>query len=248
MDYYAVLGVRRDASSHEIKAAYRRHAMKCHPDRVHAAGKGATRGAQDAAAARFRAIAEAYEVLGNEARRRAYNSRRHAWRQRAGHGGTWDSWQRQHSYAEWDAGRTDGGRNSSGGSSGSDSYWNQQQQQQQRWQQQHYRHGQQRWQQQEAGGGAWGRAWWRWGRGGWVAAVSRGMGPADLAFHAAIGSLIVGGLVLGGTAGDYLWASANRGKSFEEAMARIGTTRAAPPVANADSADAQDIGWGSSPS
>ncbi|CAI5993954.1 unnamed protein product [Closterium sp. NIES-65] len=191
MDYYAVLGVRRDASSHEIKAAYRRQAMKCHPDRVHAAGKGATRGAQDAAAARFRAIAEAYEVLGNEARRRAYNSRQHAWRQRAGHGGTWDSWRRQHSHAEWDAGRTDGG---------------------------------------------------------WVAAVSRGMGPADLAFHAAIGSLIVGGLVLGGSAGDYLWASANRGKSFEEAMARIGTTRAAPPVANADNADAQDTGWGTSPS
>ncbi|CAI5481801.1 unnamed protein product [Closterium sp. Yama58-4] len=64
MDYYAVLGVRRDASSHEIKAAYRRQAMKWHPDRVHAAGKGASRGAQDAAAARFRAIAEAYEVMG----------------------------------------------------------------------------------------------------------------------------------------------------------------------------------------
>ncbi|CAI5505219.1 unnamed protein product [Closterium sp. Naga37s-1] len=188
MDYYAVLGVRRDASSHEIKAAYRRQAMKCHPDRVHAAAKGATRGAQDAAAARFRAIAEAYEVLGNEARRRAYNSRRHAGRQRAGHGGTWDSWRRQHSHAEWDAGRTD-------------------------------------------------------------------VIPSCLYHHppthvclCAPCSLIVGGLVLGGTAGDYLWASANRGKSFEEAMARMGTRRPAPPVANADSADdAQDTGWGTSP-
>ncbi|GJP67633.1 hypothetical protein CLOP_g24428 [Closterium sp. NIES-67] len=203
MDHYAVLGVRRDASAHEIKAAYRRQAMKWHPDRVHAA-RGGARGAEDAAAARFRAIAEAYEVLGNEARRRAYNSRRQGWRQRQAQGGGWASAQRQGGrQAGWDT----GGRG--GSSSSSSSYWNHQQQQQQ----QHYRHDQQRWQQQEGGGGAWGRVWSQWGRGGWVAALRRGMGPADLAFHAAIGSLLVGGLVLGGTAGDYLWASANRGVS-----------------------------------
>ncbi len=64
VDYYAVLGVPRDASQEDIKKAFRRLARETHPD----ANPG------DAAAdARFRQIAEAYEVLSDPDRRRRYD-------------------------------------------------------------------------------------------------------------------------------------------------------------------------------
>lgn len=63
-DYYAILGVSRDADRDEIKRAFRRLARDTHPD----ANPG------DAAAeGRFREIAEAYEVLSDPDRRRAYD-------------------------------------------------------------------------------------------------------------------------------------------------------------------------------
>jgi molecular chaperone DnaJ len=63
-DYYAALGVSPDASSQEIKAAFRRIARESHPD----ANPG------DAAAEeRFRSAAEAYEVLSDPQRRAAYD-------------------------------------------------------------------------------------------------------------------------------------------------------------------------------
>ncbi len=63
-DYYDVLGVSRDASRSEIKAAFRDLARDTHPD----ANPG------DAAAeTRFREIAEAYEVLSDANRRAAYD-------------------------------------------------------------------------------------------------------------------------------------------------------------------------------
>lgn len=63
-DYYAILGVERDASPEAIKRAFRRLARETHPD----ANPG------DAAAeARFREVAEAYEVLSDPQRRRAYD-------------------------------------------------------------------------------------------------------------------------------------------------------------------------------
>lgn len=52
-DYYDVLGVARDASEEQIKKAYRKQAMKVHPDVSQT----------DDAAEQFKAISEAYEVL-----------------------------------------------------------------------------------------------------------------------------------------------------------------------------------------
>ena len=63
-DYYDTLGVSRDASTEDIKKAFRRLARESHPD----ANPG------DAAAeGRFRQIAEAYEVLSDPQRRAAYD-------------------------------------------------------------------------------------------------------------------------------------------------------------------------------
>lgn len=59
-DYYNILGVGREASSEEIKKAFRRLAHEHHPD------KG---GNQD----KFKEINEAYQVLGDEKKRQQYN-------------------------------------------------------------------------------------------------------------------------------------------------------------------------------
>lgn len=68
-DYYEVLGLQREASENEIKKAYRKQAMKYHPDR--------NAGDEDAAA-RFKEAAEAYEVLGDAQKRRVYDQYGHA--------------------------------------------------------------------------------------------------------------------------------------------------------------------------
>lgn len=64
VDYYKVLGVARDASAGEIKSAFRRLARETHPD----ANPGDAE-----STARFRAAAEAYEVLSDPDRRRRYD-------------------------------------------------------------------------------------------------------------------------------------------------------------------------------
>jgi len=64
-DYYRVLGVNRDASQEEIKRAFRRLALRYHPD--------CNPQNQKQAEERFKEINEAYEVLSNEARRRQYD-------------------------------------------------------------------------------------------------------------------------------------------------------------------------------
>ena len=67
-DYYAILGVERDADVSEIKRAYRRLALDCHPDRFPG---------DEAAAHRFRQVSEAYAVLSDPQKRTRFD--RGAW-------------------------------------------------------------------------------------------------------------------------------------------------------------------------
>src|SRR5687767_3839146 len=69
-DYYEVLGVAKPADGEEIKRAYRKLAMKYHPDRAE--------GDKAAAEARFRECAEAYEILSDPEKRRRYDVHGHA--------------------------------------------------------------------------------------------------------------------------------------------------------------------------
>ena len=68
-DYYEVLGVNRDADDEAIKKAYRKLAMKWHPDRNPDNPK---------AEEHFKEAKEAYEVLGDQQRRAAYDRFGHA--------------------------------------------------------------------------------------------------------------------------------------------------------------------------
>lgn len=63
-DYYAILGVPRDATPEQIKKAYRKLAREHHPD---------VAGDDPAAEERFKDVSRAYEVLGNPEKRRAYD-------------------------------------------------------------------------------------------------------------------------------------------------------------------------------
>jgi molecular chaperone DnaJ len=68
-DYYETLGIDRDSSNEEIKKAYRKLAMKYHPDR-----NPGDKGAED----RFKEISEAYAVLSDEGKRSRYDRFGHA--------------------------------------------------------------------------------------------------------------------------------------------------------------------------
>ncbi|MBT2745315.1 MULTISPECIES: molecular chaperone DnaJ [unclassified Lysobacter] len=68
-DYYEVLGVARNASDDDLKKAYRRCAMKHHPDR---------NPGDSAAEAAFKECKEAYEILADANKRRAYDQHGHA--------------------------------------------------------------------------------------------------------------------------------------------------------------------------
>ena len=68
-DYYEVLGVNKSASSSEIKKAYRKLALKYHPDK---------NPDDNEAEQKFKEAAEAYEVLSNEEKRRRYDQFGHA--------------------------------------------------------------------------------------------------------------------------------------------------------------------------
>jgi len=64
-DYYKILGVSRDAATEEIKSAYRRLAMRYHPDR---------NPGDKEAEEKFKEITEAYEVLSDLEKRRRYDA------------------------------------------------------------------------------------------------------------------------------------------------------------------------------
>lgn len=77
-DYYDVLGVQRGVDEKEIKRAYKRLAMKLHPDR--------NQGDKEAAE-KFKEVQEAYDVLGDKEKRAAYDQYGHAAFEQGGHGG-----------------------------------------------------------------------------------------------------------------------------------------------------------------
>ncbi|KAJ3601413.1 hypothetical protein NHX12_032381 [Muraenolepis orangiensis] len=62
-DYYKVLGIAKDASEDEVKKAYRRQALRYHPD------KNKSPGSED----RFKEVAEAYDVLSDAKKKEVYD-------------------------------------------------------------------------------------------------------------------------------------------------------------------------------
>jgi len=66
-DYYNVLGIAEDASHAEIKKAYRKRALKYHPDKNQGDKK---------AEEKFKEVSEAYYALGDEKRRKEYDNLR----------------------------------------------------------------------------------------------------------------------------------------------------------------------------
>lgn len=64
IDHYSTLGLRRNASASEVRRAYRRLVLRYHPDRSPAEAN---------AAEMFQRITEAYQILSNAERRRAYD-------------------------------------------------------------------------------------------------------------------------------------------------------------------------------
>lgn len=78
MDYYEVLGISKGATQEEIKKAYRRNAVKFHPDK----NQG-----DPQAEKKFKQISEAYEVLSDERKRQMYDQYGEAAFQGGGPGG-----------------------------------------------------------------------------------------------------------------------------------------------------------------
>jgi DnaJ-class molecular chaperone len=65
MDLYGILGIEKNANKDEIKKAYRKLAMKYHPDR---------NGGDKQAETKFKEINEAYSTLSDDGKRQQYDT------------------------------------------------------------------------------------------------------------------------------------------------------------------------------
>ncbi len=100
-DYYKILGVNKKATQAEIKKAYRKLAMKYHPDK----NQGNTKSEE-----KFKEISEAYEVLGKEESRSKYDQL----------GANWKHYERNGAYANQGYGHGQYGGNYYTGGAGGD--------------------------------------------------------------------------------------------------------------------------------
>lgn len=87
MDYYEILGVSKNASAAEIKAAYRKQALKWHPDR----------NKSSEATAKFKEVNKAFEVLSDAKKKEVYDQYGESAFERGGFGG---AGQPGHTYRE----------------------------------------------------------------------------------------------------------------------------------------------------
>lgn len=71
IDHYKVLGLTRNATKAEIKEAFRKLAVKFHPDKHSQSPKSV----RDDAVLKFKQVSEAYEVLSDDGKRADYNLR-----------------------------------------------------------------------------------------------------------------------------------------------------------------------------
>ena len=72
-DYYEVLGVTKNASESDIKKAYRKAAMKYHPDKFANSSDAEKKDAEE----KFKEINEAYEILSDAQKKAAYDQYGH---------------------------------------------------------------------------------------------------------------------------------------------------------------------------
>ena len=82
-DYYEVLGVDKSVSETDIKKAYRKLAMKYHPDRSAKLSDAEKKAAEN----KFKEIQEAYSVLSDQQKKQTYDQFGHAGMEGAAGGG-----------------------------------------------------------------------------------------------------------------------------------------------------------------